>query len=287
MLIQDQDQDQDHRSIYPLSDPSLQLPRLLCLHGGGTNAHIFHSQTRVLRAQLSPYFRLCFADAPFICHSPGPDVTAVYQHLAPFRRWLRWLDVHPEVSAETAIVMIEAAIERAMAEDDERGATGEWVGIVGFSQGAKVAGSLLLRQQQQRQQERIGKARGRGRLERVTFRFAVLMAGRAPLVSLQRHGAGVVVPGLQDAGQTGMDDVPPWKRGWEAPMLQLPTIHVHGLRDPGLEGHRQLLKEYCEAYSASLVEWDGSHRVPIKKGDVVAIRNQILDVAIMTGVFGD
>lgn len=250
-----------------LSNSTLSLPRILCLHGGGTNARIFYSQTRALRAQLQPYFRLCFADAPFLCQSPGPDVTAVYKDLGPFRRWLRWLPAHPEIPTETAVEEIEAAIEAAMMEDDAKGATGEWVGLLGFSQGAKVAGSLLLRQQ--------GRS-GRGEIGRLRFRFAVLMAGSDPLVSLKPDGR--VEPGLGDAAQI-MGVSPSWKGRRGEHVLRLPTIHVHGTRDPGLELHRQLLKRYCEEGGARLVEWDGNHRVPIKKNDVAAVVDQIRDVA--------
>ena len=158
-------------------------------------------------------------------------------------------------------------------EDDAKGATGEWVGLLGFSQGAKVAGSMLLRQQ--------GRA-GWGESGRVRFRFAVLMAGSDPLVSLRPDGR--VEPGLGDAGQ--IMGVPSfWEgRGGEH-LLRLPTIHVHGTRDPGLELHRQLLERYCEEGGARLVEWDGHHRIPIKKKDVAAVVDEILDVAREMRVF--
>ena len=243
---------------------TLSLPRLLCLHGGGTNSRIFHSQTRALRAQLHPNFRLCFADAPFLCQSPGPDVTAVYKDYGPFRRWLRWQPTHPEIATKIAVEEIEAAVEAAMREDDAKGATGEWVGILGFSQGAKVAGSLLLREQR------------RGERSRLRFRFAVLMAGRGPLVSLEPNGR--VGPGLGDAAQM-MGVSSPWKGRRGEQVLRLPTIHVQGIRDPGLELHKELLEQYCEEGSAKLVEWDGDPRVPIKKDAVTAVVDQIRDVA--------
>ena len=162
-----------------------------------------------------------------------------------------------------------------MMEDNAKGATGEWVGILGFSQGAKVAGSLLLRQE--------GRA-GRGESSRVRFRFAVLMAGSDPLVSLMPDGR--VEPGLGDAAQM-MGVSSPWKGMRGEHVLRLPTIHVHGTRDPGLVLHRQLLEQYCEAGSAKLVEWDGNHRIPIKKKDVAAVVDQIRDVAREMRVLSD
>ena len=256
----------------------LHLPRILCLHGGGTNAQIFHCQTRALRAQLRPYFRFCFADAPFICDSHGPDVTAVYQDCGPFRGWLRWLDVHPPVERETAVTEIEAAVERAVVEDDEDGGFGDWVGILGFSQGAKVAGSLLLRQQMRWDR---GEGDGSGLLARTRFEFAILMAGSAPFVWLEKEGDCPL--GLDDAGQLSRRGVTAGEEGIvKENVLRLPTVHVHGLRDPGIGFHRQLLDLCCDQSTARLVEWDGEHRVPIKKNVVAAIVKQILEVADVT-----
>lgn len=65
--------------------------------------------------------------------------------------------------------------------------------------------------------------------------------------------------------------------------MRLPTVHVHGLKDPGLDLHRALLDDYCSE-EATLVEWDGGHRVPIKTKDVLPVVHAILDVAQATGV---
>ena len=91
------------------------------------------------------------------------------------------------------------------------------------------------------------------------YRFAVLLAGRGPLVSMRSDMKGPDI-------------------------LWLPTIHVHGLRDAGLAMHRDLFYRHCEGGSAKLVEWDGNHRVPIKTGDVEAVVTEILTVARATGI---
>lgn len=67
-------------------DPTLHRPRILCLHGGGTNAHIFRAQCRSLSYALAPHFRLAYAEAPFLS-DPGPDVASVYADCGPFKRW--------------------------------------------------------------------------------------------------------------------------------------------------------------------------------------------------------
>ncbi|GME49737.1 hypothetical protein M1830_009015 [Neofusicoccum parvum] len=237
-------------------DSTLHLPRILCLHGGGTNARIFRAQCRNLSNLLQPHFRLCFAEAPFPSHA-GPDVLSVYKDWGPFRCWFEWRPDEPERNVEATFLAIQASVDSAMRDDDQKGGTGEWVAVLGFSQGAKLAGSLLLLQQLQ--------AEGlRGRISRpaTNYRFAVLLAGRAPLVNFAAGSA--VEPSCRH--------------------LYLPTIHVHGLTDPGLELHRQLLEQSCQKGSTRLVQWDGNHRLPIKTGDTMAVVQAVLEMAAETGV---
>ena len=162
-----------------------------------------------------------------------------------------------------------------MEEDDRRGAIGEWVGLLGFSQGAKMCASLLFRQQVRA--DWLGECR-----TETNFRFGVLMAGRGPLVSLDPDL--VMTPSLVDAAHVGSQVyISPDEQSTDH-ILRLPTIHVHGLRDPGLELHKQLLEGYCEKESTRLIEWDGNHRVPIKDIVVARIVREIFAVANETGV---
>lgn len=256
------------------ADPTLHHPRILCLHGGGVTAAAFRLQSRVLISHLSPYFRLVFADGPFLCNA-GPGILPVYADYGPFRRWLRWLPEHAECDAETAIDEIWYQLRLAMEEDNRSGADGEWVGLLGFSQGAKMSASLLF-DQQVKEEKAVNEGEGK-----TSWRFAVLLAGRAPLVSLSEHTEGI--KGLQNAAliSEGFDklDNPDGSH-----RLKLPTVHVHGLLDTGLHLHRRLLEQYCEPGSATVVEWEGDHRVPIKSGDVTKVVNAILDVARETDV---
>lgn len=259
----------------PEEDPTLHLPRILCLHGGGTNARIFRAQCRVLEAKLKSQYRLCFADAPFLSQA-GPDVVSVYKNFGPFRRWLRWRQDQPEIDAATAVRNIEKSLLAAKQADDEKGATGPWVGLLGFSQGAKMCASLLFRQQVRG--EKLGR-----HCAGSDFRFAVLIAGRGPLVSLDPEL--VMTPSLVDAAHEGFQLSPEGHRTEH--LLRLPTVHVHGLQDPGLFLHRRLWEQYCEKGTTRLVEWDGAHRVPIGSKVVGTIVEEILAVSRATGVFED
>ncbi|MDI1489931.1 MAG: hypothetical protein OHK93_001130 [Ramalina farinacea] len=176
-------------------DLTLDLPRILCLHGGGVNARIFRQQSRGLIKQLKPHFRLVFADGPFFC-KPGPGMVPVYEEHGPFRRWMRWLPEQPECDARTAAKRIDRQIKQAMDEDDEQGATGEWVGLLGFSQGAKIAASMLF--MQQKRAELLG-----ANMAGTNFRFAVIMAGRAPLVTFDPQL--VKSPGIADLADISVE----------------------------------------------------------------------------------
>jgi pimeloyl-ACP methyl ester carboxylesterase len=270
----------------PAVEDDLSLPRLLCLHGGGVTASIFEAQFRTLLRYLRPSFRLVFADGPFLCE-PHHAIIPVYTSHAPFRRWLRWLPEHSDIDAESAIEEINYAIRDAMSADDAKGATGEWVGLVGFSQGAKLAASMLLEQEARiRQAQTTGNDLAPGLLEdpSIRWRFGILMAGRAPLANLcpgqpELLSSKALVSAADISEGFGFVD-----KVEDEAVLKTPTVHVHGLADEGLHLHRRLLEQYCEPGTTTLIEWDGSHRIPIKSKDVVRVVGAIWDVAEKTGV---
>jgi hypothetical protein len=172
-----------------------------------------------------------------------------------------------------------------MEEDDREGGRGEWVGLMGFSQGAKLAASILLEQQ-----ARADKARREGKKEWDTcfigipglnWRFGVLLAGRAPLLNLNPGlmtsqalvSTANIAEGFEFVGSVDDDS-----------MLKQPTIHVLGMADPGLHLHRRLYEEYCEEGTKILVEWEGAHRVPIKSDTVDRVVGAIYEVSEDKGV---
>ncbi|KKA26658.1 hypothetical protein TD95_001644 [Thielaviopsis punctulata] len=263
------------------SSDNLALPRILCLHGGGVNAEIFRMQARCFISTLAPYFRLVFVDAPFEC-SPHYAILEVYGEFGPFRRWMRWLPEHPELSATAASDAITHALTAGMTADP---GTGPWVGVLGFSQGSKLASSLLFTQQALR--ETLGRDASPW-----DFRFGVLMAGSAPPVVLDMRLQAP--PGIDSPETLGFSfDAWPERPSADEEeralqpsehLIRTPTIHIHGTRDPGLARHRQLLELYTEPGSAQLIEWDGDHRVPITKIEVEAMCNAIVALAQKVGV---
>jgi pimeloyl-ACP methyl ester carboxylesterase len=264
------------------NDKSIHLPRVLCLHGGGTNSRIFRAQCRRLTTELKSELRFVFAEAPFSSEA-GSDVVAVYEAWGPFKRWLRWLSNHPEMPPEETIQSIHRSLKDAMDHDNDQGATGEWVALLGFSQGAKLCASLLY-DQQLRQQRKL--------LPLSNYRFGVLIAGSAPFIILD---LSILDPNnrkiLPDASQSTYQKL---RSSWTVPLarkqnhetfvIYIPTLHVHGIRDPGLHLHRQLFDEFCDNSTKTLIQWDGDHRVPLNTDDVSRIADRIRDLAKVTGV---
>ncbi len=226
---------------------NLHGPRILALHGGGTNERIFRAQCRVLEASLRAHgFRFVYVEAPFPS-VPGPDVLSVYSKWGPFKAWLRSPDVL--VPAPQDIYAVEYSIATAVHADDLQGATGAWVAVMGFSQGARLAASLLLQQQQRF----VGN---------FNFSFGLLLAGRGPLLDL----------------------CPELEASEKDTHLYIPTIHVHGLLDPGLAHHRKMYELCCDPGTTRLVTWDGDHRLPIKTADVQKVVSATLDMARGAGI---
>jgi pimeloyl-ACP methyl ester carboxylesterase len=251
-------------------DDTLGLPRILCLHGGGVNGEVFRLQCRSIIARLARTFRLVFMDAPYTSN-PHKDIVAVYGEFSPFYRWLPWNEQEPDLPRWAGAEDVMNSCLAGMAND---AGSGPWVGLLGFSQGAKMAVSLLWAQQQA--EAILGKGQAR-----TQFRFGVIMAGSAPIVHLDlrlprpRHIASAAMQ------STAFDDFPGAPFGEH--VLRMPTLHVHGLQDAGIERHRQLLEVYCKPGTTRLVEWDAGHRLPIKPLDVQAVVDEMLEMAREVG----
>lgn len=269
-----------------LEESNHHLPRILCLHGGGTSSRIFRRQCRTLIRLFAPYFRLVFADGPYPCEVAGPDVSAVYAAYGPFRRWLRWLPEHPWVDNAEGSDAIEASMRAAIDHDDAQGAYGEWVGLIGFSQGGKVAASVLLETQARAEaaRRRPGWAKSAPvGFAGVEWRFGVLIASRAPIVALSELTMafdGVGFPSDLFSAQPPSGD-----NNYNAEhehRLRLPSVHVHGKTDVGLKYHKALLQDFTAKASAELVEWEGNHRVPIKREEALRIVEATLRAAAVS-----
>ncbi|PMD35297.1 hypothetical protein L207DRAFT_516244 [Hyaloscypha variabilis F] len=199
------------------------LPSILCLHGGGTNSMIFNIQTIRLQRALSSKFNFVFLDGPFP-GPPGPGVLPVFESCGPFLRWTR--SPSDATLSEETRTLITNACEKT-----------EFVGVMGFSQGAKLAAGLLLEQQ----------VKGRK-----GFKFGVLLMGVSP----------PMVSGLSEEEK--------------ATRINVPSVVVLGKEDPWREEGRRLYDEFWEEGKASLLELGIGHRLPTLDFENSMIVDEIL-----------
>ncbi|KAM0444477.1 hypothetical protein ACHAPV_009967 [Trichoderma viride] len=257
-----------------MSGEDLSLPRILCLHGASVNAQVFRIQCRAIIASLKDTFRFVFADAP--AEAPADEaVVAVFGEFAPFYRWLRWKPEHQEMDAGAASTAIVKQLKKAV--DEDRG-TGEWVGLLAFSQGGIIAANLLWSQEHLDEAQRP--------LPGINFRFAVLIATPGPVVFLDESGK-LPNPRHMPYANERMDLFPDWPEEGATEgehLIKAPILHVHGLQDGNLVNHRRLFKLYSKKGTAKLIEWDGGHRLPIKTNDVERLVSGIRAVAESVGI---
>jgi hypothetical protein len=161
-----------------------QLPRIACFHGGGSTGPIFQLQCDQLISQFSSTFEFVFFNAPFY-RDAGPGVLPFfkYEKWGPYRTWF--------TSDEAGSVREdgrgpegqgEGGIERVLDLLASAGEGGEWVGCLGFSQGTRIVGGLLLDQQRRK---KLGLPKAEGDID---FKFGVLcMGSSAPMVSDLAH----------------------------------------------------------------------------------------------------
>ncbi|PSS22193.1 hypothetical protein M430DRAFT_98819 [Amorphotheca resinae ATCC 22711] len=220
-------------------------PAILCLHGGGTNEAIFQIQTMRIQNALTPYFQFVFLSAPFES-APGPDVLPVFEGCGPYFRWV------PETSSSSSSssaaqeempIETKKLLNRIAQEQRAKDGRG-FVGVLGFSQGARLAAGLLLEQQQ------LGGTGGG--LDCGEFAFGILCNG--------------VCPPLTSSASAHTQKI----------KIKIPTLHVIGLEDPWREESRKLMTDYCDPKYAVCLQFGVGHRFPVLKDDTEKVAKEIL-----------
>jgi pimeloyl-ACP methyl ester carboxylesterase len=270
------------------------LPRILCLHGGGSSAEIFRIQSRHIRYALRHRFRFVFADAPFES-SAGPGILPVFEEIGPYYRWYCGVSASSAFDITGSKIAAERRTVREYLEkllSDEDGEP--FVGVMGFSQGTMVATGLLLDQQQRQDREGLPH-----------LKFAVLLCGTyppllltdpippndTPLTTIEgsESTAAAAPPLASSGGELSPDKIhrsdnsflsPPPSygkmSGAKSHYLRIPSVHAHGLKDPWLSEGRSLLTNCYEARYATLVEFQGGHHIPLARQDIDELSRAII-----------
>jgi len=210
--------------------PSSTLPTILCLHGGGTNAAIFNIQSIRIQRALADTFHFIFLEGPIIA-LPGPGVLPVFDGCEPF---LRWATAEAGPAPKETIEIIKTAIK-------ERQKKAGVVGVMGFSQGAKLAAGLLMEQQLR---EKRGEGEGLG----AEFKFGVFFNSTSP---------------------------PYAKELPENELITVPSVHVVGTSDPWRKSSTELYEVYFDKQAGKKFELDINHRLPSSQDDTDMIVAEI------------
>ncbi|KAL8826959.1 MAG: hypothetical protein Q9170_007203, partial [Blastenia crenularia] len=229
-----------HKMTTESMKPETDLPCLLCLHGGGTSAYIFSIQTRRLQNALAKHFRFVFLDAPFECPA-GPGVLPFFDGFGPYRRWV---DADGNDRGQ-----VRPLLRKAMAEDG-----GNFVGVLGFSQGARLALGLL-HEKQEKHPEAFEQ-----------FGFGVFICGTYPPLSLSSA--------LFPATPTAMFESQYWEERHKD-ILSLPSIHVVGSKDPFAYRSR-LLVRCSQTSSLTVMEFNMGHHLPVMPADTRRLADGII-----------
>jgi len=208
------------------------LPAILCLHGGGTSALIFKIQLRRVSWALHEHFRFIFVDAPFPS-AAGPNVLPVFEDCGPYYSWVPPQDQDQAQGQKKVRDVIRKVVQ-------ETG--GDFVGLLGFSQGTRLVAGLLADQQE-------GTAVGLPE-----WRFGVCICGSYPPLSLSasRRPPG---PAEHAAMQCEVWD-PPAEHS-----IHAPSVHVRGLLDKNLPRGRGLANYFVQEKREEM-EFTMGHNLP-------------------------
>lgn len=212
-------------------------PIILCLHGGGSTSTVFKIQCRRLIWTLGSQFKFVFANAPHE-GDPGFGMLPVFESCAPFYRWVtrKWKlgeGATEPTPAEEVRLVDEALDEVVRREAGEEG----WkrvVGVVGFSQGARLVGGLLLRQKLWEYAGSEGECKWH-------LKFGVMVGGPYPPIAMSES--------VEQAQYELLKEVP--------------TVHAWG-RDDHVKSGCEEMRVACESDVCFAMQFEGGHHMPLK-----------------------
>ncbi|KAH7020314.1 serine hydrolase FSH [Ilyonectria destructans] len=261
------------------------MPKILCLHGHGTSAAIFKSQTAAFRAKLDSSFIFDFVDAPFPSRG-APGIDAIYK--SDTYTW--W----PQPTSQAIRASHSWVADYAREQ-------GGYDAVCCFSQGCSLAASMAL---YRAVDAATAPTNGHKSDEPLPFRAAIFICGGVPLPVLE--SIGLEVPsraheinkrtgellngtagrlnelaanvklikrgvGLWDTGKGDLMHDPKarpelsdvfgldFTRFPKSARISIPTVHIYGSKDPRWPAGIQLA-EFCE----DRLEYDhgGGHDIP-------------------------
>ncbi|KAL6715371.1 hypothetical protein ACLMJK_007637 [Lecanora helva] len=227
--------------------------KILCLHGKGTSARIFESQTQSFRTHLPPYYAYDFL--------PGEVPMNTYKEISDFfpGPYLCYHEVNTMEAVGDVFGWVGGVVE------DE----GPFDGVMGFSQGAVILYHQIHHP-----------------FSPPLFRFAIFICGGAPFSCTPSHGADVTELYIKDGVMHGdimheshADEVEERPSSADTPeeafgstvrrfnakvdkeRLEIPTAHIYGANDVDVRKSEKLV-ELCEEKVRYTYVHQGGHNIP-------------------------
>ena len=241
----------------------IQLPRILCLHGAGSSGNIFRAQGRKIFHSLRREFQFVFVDAPFPS-TAGPGMYPTYADSGPFYRWQCDLSASSsfDITEEEVLAETENVWQSLEAQLRSPGG-GPFIGVMAFSQGARVATGFLLHLEKKRRQQRPD-------LPKIQF-IIVNSATYPPLLFDSESDSG-------DMPNESLDQTSLNKK------LSIPSIHIEGSNDPWHPESVKMREEYFDQQLSMVIPFVGGHQVPVTDKDVNEITVAIRKLAAQASV---
>lgn len=204
----------------------------------------------------------------------------VYEDSGPFWRWqcdmlaAEAFDItEDEVLAERDEVR-ETVLR--MLRNTNVGDGGEFVGVMAFSQGARVVTGLLLYIEKMRREGRLAK------LGLPELKFAVINSATYPPLFLDSETeswvtGGKLIETSPNASETALSAGETWLPPNKKAKVIIPTLHLHGSTDPWRPESEKMKVEFFTESESTIIEYTGGHQVPVREQDtskiIIAMRN--------------
>jgi pimeloyl-ACP methyl ester carboxylesterase len=222
-----------------LTPPPKASKALLCIHGAGGSANIFRVQTARLRWALRHEFEFVYTTAPFISE-PGPGVLPLFQGMDPYHSWFE-KDIAEQPGAKTSVsdrlLAVNGPIRTVVEGWQEENPQIPIVGVLAFSEGALVAALLMWQQQ-------MGRLSWFPKMSVAMFICCYYTDEATDYIRAESSGDKEML------------------------LINVPTLHLHGLQDFALEGSRKLAATHFSPQNADILEFQGRHHIPNRKNDV-------------------
>lgn len=146
------------------------------------------------------------------------------------------MEAVPEEEIDLVDQMLDACVRKECGSEEDESGWSKVVGVMGFSQGARLVPGLMLRQLVLKQE---------GRESRWDFKFGVIVGGPYCPISM-----------LPEAEERD------WKADYKL-LKTIPTVHAWGREDHVKSGCIEMM-EMCDGDVCFQMDFEGGHHMPLK-----------------------